>query len=384
MATKGIRGLYKRGRIWWMTYSVEKTLEDGTTYMDPIRTSTGKTKMGDAEKILDAMRLAINTGHYIPEEKREATIPHPWDATCDSYLEDRGRRGKLTSSYRKLEDWKGAFGSRDVSTITLDDVETQLAAWKDGKKWSAATFNNALAVVSGALSYAYKKGWIDRHPLKGRAERMQTPGGRERYFLPFEITAMREASPAWLSDAILGAAFTGLRKGNFCALTCGDVSKDERDDMYLHVGREKNGEPIAKRITGELRTIVERRLGSRTPAAVLFPGPGDGRAYESLTAHLPGIVAKVAAQHPDWNLRWGVKDNGVTFHSFRHAMASLALNAGVPMDVVQKMGGWKTASQVRVYARRADESIRDGEDALAEVLQFHTVAQSAADKTKTA
>ena len=84
----------------------------------------------------------------------------------------------------------------------------------------------------------------------------------------------------------------------------------------------------------------------------------------------------VAKRNPDWNLRWGVKEDGLTFHSFRHAMASLALNAGVPMDVVQKMGGWKTASQVRVYARRADESIRDGEDKLAAVLSLHTTSQS--------
>jgi integrase len=386
VAKKGIRGLYKRGRIWHMCYTVTKKREDGTEYKDPIRKSTGKTKMADAEKILDAIKKDIETGHYIPEEKREQAIPHPWDATCDSYLQDRERRGKRTDSYKKLTAWKEAFGVRDISTIKLDDIETQLATWKDDRKWSPATYNNALAMVSGVFTWAYRRGWVARHPIRGRAERMAVANGRERYFYPHEIAAIRRSALAlarlqghpatWLSDAILGAAITGLRRGNFCDLTVADVHEDEQKDLYLHVGREKNGEPIRKRVTGELREIVEKRIKDRTPAAYLFPGPDDGNAQNTVATYLRVVVEHVGRRNPDWKLRWGVKDGGVTFHSLRHSFASLALNAGVPMDTVQKMGGWKTASQVRVYARRADESIREGEDTLAKILSLHTVAQS--------
>jgi integrase len=374
---KGIRGLYKRGRIWWMAYTVKTYDADGTVIKsDTLQRSTGKTKMADAEKILDAIKRDINTGHYIPEAKRVTALPHPWEIVCDSYLGDRTLRGKRTDSYKKLILWRAAFAGRDVATVTLDEIEAKLAAWKDDRKWSPATYNNALAAVSGVFSYAYRKGWVDRHPLRGRAERLPVSNARERYFLPFEIAALRAGSPAWLSDAILGAAITGLRRGNFFALTVGDVVKDESGDLYLHVGREKNGEPIRKRVTGELRTIVERRMKGRTPAAFLFPGPDDGDATHTVAAYLRVAVEDVARKHPDWKLRWGIKDDGVTFHSLRHSFASLALNAGVAMDVVQKMGGWKTASQVRVYARRAEESIREGEDRLAEILSLDTTVQS--------
>jgi integrase len=229
--------------------------------------------------------------------------------------------------------------------------------------------------------------------MKGRAERMSVSNERTRYFVPHEIVAMRRTAVAlarlrrqprtWLSDAIIGAAFTGLRLGNFAALTCGDIRRDERDDLYLFVGREKNGKAIEKRLLGELRGIVERRLKGRTPAAILFPGPHDGTAANVMGIYLREVVRHVGKRHPDWKLHWGIKGDGVTFHSFRHAMASLALNAGVPMDTVQKMGNWKTPSMVRVYARRADESIRAGEDALASVLQLHTTSQSPKSGSKT-
>jgi integrase len=404
MAHKGIRGLYKRGRIWHMCY----TPEGGRT----IRKSTGKTKQEDALAVLDAVRLSINTGTYVPEEQRVLTLPHPWEIVCDSYLEDRGRRGKRLDSYRKLAAWREAFAGRDVAFVTLEDVERQLATWKDGKAWSPATYNNALATVSGVFSWAYRKGWIKQHPLRGRAERMQVSNERERYFLPHEIAAMRRTALAlarlhrhprtWLSDAIIGAAFTGLRRGNFCALRCADVRRDEREDLYLRVGREKNGEPIEKRLLGQLRQIVETRIKSATPAAFLFPGPYGarpprerkdtsapralkrlrGNAYTSLGRYLPVVVAHVGKRHPDWNLRWGVKDDGVTFHSFRHAFASLQLNAGVPLDVVQKAGGWKTERMVKVYARRADEAVRAAEETLANVLQLHATTQSPANEKR--
>ena len=106
MASKGIRGLYKRGRIWWMTYSVEKKHPDGAVFMDPIRESTGKTKQGDAERILDAVKQSIREGRFIPSEQRAPIVPHPWGVECDAYLADRERRGKRTDSYRKLADWR--------------------------------------------------------------------------------------------------------------------------------------------------------------------------------------------------------------------------------------------------------------------------------------
>jgi len=53
-------------------------------------------------------------------------------------------------------------------------------------------------------------------------------------------------------------------------------------------------------------------------------------------------------------------------------MASLALNAGTPIDVVKKMGNWRTDVMVNRYAHRADQHIRDAEDKLAQILEHTT------------
>jgi len=61
--------------------------------------------------------------------------------------------------------------------------------------------------------------------------------------------------------------------------------------------------------------------------------------------------------------------------------ASLSLNAGVPLDVVQKLGNWKNGTMVARYAHRADAHVRDAEDTLAEILE-HTTDTSRRERQK--
>ena len=68
---------------------------------------------------------------------------------------------------------------------------------------------------------------------------------------------------------------------------------------------------------------------------------------------------KYGRKHPD----------GVTFHTYRHSMASLALNAGVPKSTVQRMGNWKSAAMVNRYAHLADETLRNAARKLDETVE---------------
>ena len=53
-------------------------------------------------------------------------------------------------------------------------------------------------------------------------------------------------------------------------------------------------------------------------------------------------------------------------------MASLALNNGVPISTVRRMGNWKTEAMVARYAHLADETLRDAAAKVAEVIDLGT------------
>src|SRR5262249_20915048 len=90
--------------------------------------------------------------------------------------------------------------------------------------------------------------------------------------------------------------------------------------------------------------------------------PHGGNTETSIKRWLP-VVCRVA------KLPYGRKiADGLTFHTFRHSMASLALNAGVPEVVVQRMGNWKDRRMLARYAHLADETMREAAGTLSEIV----------------
>ena len=363
-------GLYKRGKTWWISYTDPSGLL--------VRRSTKETNKRKAEDQWVATRTGVINGSYTPEAAGLLTAP-PFEIAVESYLADRVRRGKRIDSYRKMKLWVEVFAGRPLQGITLAEVEEHLARWTDDRGWAPATYNNALSQVSGVLTYAYRKGWIDRHPIRGRAERMVANNERQRYLRPGEVEVIKAAAlelaaaempeaPDWLHDIIVAAVSTGIRRGALCSLRCADIERDEGGTLWLFIGKDKNGEALHKRILGELAEIVDRRLRGALPGAFLFPGPEGGNAYTSIGRYLPEAVRMAGERNPDLGLRWGAKGDGITFHTMRHTFASLAANNGVPLDVLQRMGNWRTPSMMRRYAHLADERLQAGEERLAEVL----------------
>jgi len=184
-----------------------------------------------------------------------------------------------------LKDWARVLENVAIPEIDLAMVERHLMRWKAKRDWKPATYNNALGQLSGFLSFCYKRDWISKHPLQRRAERMGNLGERERYFQPHELAAMEKtalavarwkhhARPTWLHDIIIAAPYTGLRRGVFCKAGVQDVRHDENGELWLRVARDKNGRPIERRLMGELRTIVERRLSEAVGGGPAVPRTG--------------------------------------------------------------------------------------------------------------
>jgi integrase len=145
-----------------------------------------------------------------------------------------------------------------------------------------------------------------------------------------------------------------------------EVVAVELDDVprpYVITERTKNGDRLIWPLEGWPLKYVKRRVSlTAFPGDYLFPGPGGGKAYHAVHRTLPKVVRSAG-------LNFGRKhQDGITFHTFRHSMASLALNHGVPESVVQRMGNWKTRVMVDRYAHLADETLRAGAATLAKLV----------------
>ncbi len=370
-----------------------------------------------ADEALATIKSKIAAGTFDPAELEPAapSAPEPppdpgvlFDRALDLYLEARYAQGKSPTSYKRLRgaprkgkpgrpgDWERAFTGRPLRSLTSEEIEEHLSRWGERRKLSPASRNRALAQLSAFLSYCYGRRWIDAHPTeRGRVPKLREDNARTRWLRLHEVEALIAACTvrakaldegtedyavpdaqvrAWLRETLPAllrfGVMTGMRLGEVCSLRRASYQDDGDGRAFLLTERTKNGTRLAWPLEGATFDLVTVQLGAipKFPAAYLFPGPRGGRAESAIRGELRGVVEAA-------KLTYGRKDpQGVTFHTLRHSMASLALNAGVPEHVVQRLGNWKTATMTRRYAHLADEGLRTAAGTLAELVRGHTLA----------
>ncbi len=356
------------------SYAARGVRRWGVDYLDPT-TEWRKRKVGfrSKQKALrfkekaDKQRLGVE-----PLDPESKTVT--FEVGVTRYIEDRLARGRGIRSYQHLvlEDkkgrrpgfWCGTFAKRKLTSIKADEIETLLAERAKKHSWAPATRNMALRQISGFLSYARRRSWIEHHPIDhGRIPTLPEDNARTRWLRLHEIEAIAQHSPEWLRVIVKFAVATGMRLGEICHLTRASYQTDEAERAYVITEKTKNGERLIWPLKGWPKEYVENRVAKTSfPAEYLFPGPGGGFAYASVVKYLPSVVKRAG-------LKYGRKyPDGITFHTFRHSMASLAINHGVPVSVVQRMGNWKTRVMVDRYAHLADESLRAAAATLAKLV----------------
>jgi integrase len=297
-----------------------------------------------------------------------------FDTALGRFLEDRLARGRTLRSYphfavenkrgRQEGFWWSLLKGRALTSITVEEIEAALDKGTMDYSWLPATRNRALAQLSSLLSYATRRRWVENHPIdRGRIPRLPEDNARTRWLRVHEVQAIAKHSPPWLQVIVKFAVATGMRMGEICTLRKASYQTDEAGSAFVITERTKNGDRLIWPLEGWPLKYVERRVTtSAFPGDFLFPGPGGGNAYTSVHHTLPGVVRRAG-------LKFGRKEtDGITFHTFRHSMASLALNHGVPESVVQRMGNWKTRVMVDRYAHLADETLRAGAATLAKLV----------------
>lgn len=288
--------LYKRGNVWWLDVADPRTGER-------IRESTRQRDRASAKRVHD---------EYAAElwKRRSGQSLH---AALDAWAEgkgepDRYRVGKLK---RLLED----------GPLELTKAEVAKIPQKPG------TFNRYanVLIAAGAKGIEHKK----------------APKGRIRWLTAEEWTALRAAMPAhWQPMADLAIA-TGLRQSNVFWLEWAQVDLTRRK-AWIHPDDAKGREPIGIPLSDAAVAVLERQRGKS--AVWVFP-MADGNP-------LPKLKTR------DWKETVKAADIAYcTWHDLRHTWATWHIMGGTPLEVLQRLGGWKDLRMVLRYAHLAESFV---------------------------
>lgn len=281
------------------------------------------------------------------------------------------------------------FGDRPLSALDRDGV----AAWVNwlarpvqdgGRGLAGKSIRNRHALLSSSLTAAEEAGLIEGNPCRGL--RLPRSTSREMCYLTRdEFATLLGHVDERYRPMVLTMAGTGIRFGEVTALTIGDVDV-EAAAIRVHKawkvdkgGQRVLGPPKSAR---SLRTVaapsavfdaLKPLLTGRPSSSLLFEQTNGGRV-KAAGFHRYVWVPAVAAFAGDTTertkdvsgARLKIVERGPgkhpRVHDLRHTFASWAIQAGIPLPVLQRqLGHEKITTTVDTYGHLA----RSDFDALA-------------------
>lgn len=225
----------------------------------------------------------------------------------------------------------------------------------EAQKNSARTYNDKMYILKGFFERVGSEAGVVRNPFAGCLAKVKKTVHRQP-FTQEEFTKILNHCDAIIRPVVLTAMCTAMRRGDCCRLKWESV---DFDVGFVMVKTSKTGEMAEIPLFPVLRAELEKL--PRTSEYV-FP-----KAEEMLRENIHGLT---------WRFQKALKDAGIEnthianenasqrssvkdFHSLRTTWITMALSAGVPMELVRRVTGHSTVEVVlKHYFRPGRETFR--------------------------
>lgn len=241
-----------------------------------------------------------------------------------------------------LQDYKPTAKMQDVDKGFCKgfSVYLQTLHVKNGIKAAQSTQKVYFDILSCALNYAVRQGYINENPIR-KLEKDDKPKkiDLQRDFLT-ESELLRLIETPCNEKAkkpFLFSCFTGLRYGDVLSLTWGDI-RTENGITTLQIQMQKTRETLSITIPN---------------ADKVLPNRGTKKAIDNIFEPICNTHANNCIE--DWQKAAGIKGKHITFHTARHTYATLLLTKGADLYTVSKMLGHRKIATTQIYAEIIDK-----------------------------
>ncbi|HRI75531.1 MAG TPA: site-specific integrase [Alphaproteobacteria bacterium] len=243
--------------------------------------------------------------------------------------------------------------NRNKNPKTKGLTLNQMLVVTEAEKLDARTVNEYITVYQSLFAWAERRGYIIKNFFEGRQIKLGKRKANARVpFTSSQIKTILAALPAHTQEksgksfrywGVMLAIYTGARLNEIAQLALGDIQQAD-GIWYLNITDE--GDDDNKRLKNE---SSKRRVPVH--AALLAAGFID-RVQELRDAGhnrlFPDLEYQQGHGYGRGLTRWvstkllvdlGIKDEGLSFHSFRHSFITGLRQAGVELQTVQELVG---------------------------------------------
>ena len=301
-----------------------------------------------------------------------------FEECCIRWIREKDHKRSLDDDRTKIEYLLRHFSGRDVSTITAEQVHDAVskmvnrkhiqvwesrrdAAIRRGKEpppygdkpVSQATKSQHLSFMRSLLKAAADDwGWIKSAPaIKTR----KPVSKRIRWLTRDEAERLIECMPESIKPVVIFALATGLRRSNIVDLEWQQVDM-QRKVAWVNPENAKAGKAIGVALNDTACRVLRNQIG-KSKVWVFAHTKAATRPDGTLT---PAVRKMRIDDNTAWKI--GLEKAGIEdfrFHDLRHTWASWLIQSGVPLSVLQEMGGWESIEMVRRYAHLAPNHLTE-------------------------
>lgn len=266
---------------------------------------------------------------------------------------------QIKIQHSNLKEFREFIQGKYPQVQYLSQVTRKMAlAWvKDMKdrKLSGSSHNVKLAVVRGLFEQLGPDAGIVTNPLAGVPYQALNTVHR-RPFTNDELEALLKHCDPLIRPAVVVGMCTAMRRGDCCLLKWESV---DLKNGFISVKTSKTGEFAEIPLFPLLRKELENRPRMSEyvfPEVVkMYRGNSDGISLRFKKALKAAEIKGTSATKEGSNRQFSVKD----FHSLRTTWITIALTAGVPMELVRRVTGHSTVNIVlKHYFRPGREDFR--------------------------
>lgn len=294
------------------------------------------------------------------------------------WLEEKAEKKSLKDDRSRMAFWLAHFEGVRLKDVTEQKIylavnkmsnRKQLEIWKikasaaqkngepapiySAKPVTTSTKAKHLALMKAILRAAERDWkWLEKAPvIKVPAVRNK----RVRWLERDEAKRLIEECPEPLKSVVKFALATGLRRSNIINMEWQQIDMQRRV-AWVNPEDSKSNRAIGVALNDTACKVLRDQIGKHHKWVFVHTKEGirpDG-------SRTPTIRKMRVDDQRAWNAacrRAGIED--FRFHDLRHTWASWLIQSGVPLSVLQEMGGWESIEMVRRYAHLAPNHLTE-------------------------
>jgi integrase len=324
------------------------------------------------EKLAGENRLTEGQCRKVIAQMYERTVGEPLHfKTAREYLAEWVESKKSETELRAY--WKyrqiideflnhvGIKADRLLREITPTDIRS----WRDALKrkgLAAPTVNHAIKILRMPFKAAHDSGYIEINPCTKNSVRPvkdETRNVEKDVFTPEQLAALIRAAKSddW-KGAIVCGAYTGLRLRDVADLQWGAINWEEQK---ITVTTRKTRKDVTVPIHPQFASWLEKQtrgIGKAPVFPTLAGKSGAGKSGLSMQfkriMERAGIRGRILREA----VGAGRSQSSLSFHSLRHTFNAALANAGVAVEIRQKLTGHASAEMNAQYTHHELEALR--------------------------